>query len=50
MNPVNHILVVEDDDGLRTLIADALAQDGHRVSQVGDGDRPWSCSPAKASN
>ena len=39
MNPVNHILVVEDDDGLRTLIADALAQDGHRVSQVSDGDQ-----------
>ena len=37
MNPVNQILVVEDDSALRTLIADALRQDGHHVSQVGDG-------------
>lgn len=37
MNPLNQILVVEDDAILRALVADSLSGDGHQVTQVGNG-------------
>ena len=32
-----HVLVVDDDKNVRSVIADVLAADGHRVTQAGDG-------------
>ena len=32
-----HILIADDEDGLRRFIADALDTEGHRVTQVADG-------------
>lgn len=32
-----HVLVVDDDDGVRTFVADALADVGHQVAQAADG-------------
>jgi two-component system, NtrC family, response regulator AtoC len=33
-----NILVVDDEEGVRSFIADALAEDGHRVTQAADGE------------
>lgn len=34
-----HILVAEDDDEMRSLVAGALRDDGHDVTEAGDGGR-----------
>src|SRR5207237_8292939 len=34
-----HVLLVDDDPNVRRVIADVLAEDGHRVTQVADGPR-----------
>jgi DNA-binding response OmpR family regulator len=34
-----HILVAEDDDDMRSLVAGALRDDGHDVTEAGDGGR-----------
>lgn len=39
--PEAHLLVVEDDAEMRTLIARFLRQNGFRVTSVGDGDDMW---------
>ena len=37
----DHLLVVDDDPGLRELLADYLGRDGFRVSGVADGRGLW---------
>ena len=41
LDPEAHILVVEDDGEMRTLIAKALRQNGYRVTGVRDGREMW---------
>lgn len=38
MGPEGPVLVVEDDDSIRELLRDALAQEGLEVAVAGDGD------------
>ncbi len=33
-----HILIVDDEEGIRSFLAEALALDGHAVEQAGDGE------------
>ncbi|HVM94817.1 MAG TPA: sigma-54 dependent transcriptional regulator [Candidatus Acidoferrales bacterium] len=35
------ILVVDDEEGIRSFLAEALALDGHAVEQAGDGEEAW---------
>lgn len=37
ISPHGHLLLIDDDEGLRTLIAESLEMAGHRVSQAGNG-------------
>ena len=37
----DHLLIVDDDPGLREVLADYLGRDGYRVSGVGDGRGLW---------
>ena len=32
-----HILVIDDDDAIRSLLREALESEGHRVTEAGDG-------------
>jgi two-component system response regulator ChvI len=36
-----HVVIVEDEDGIRESVAYALERDGHRVSHHADGQRAW---------
>jgi CheY-like chemotaxis protein len=36
---MTHILVVDDDPGVRTVVSDALRQDGYQVDAVGNGQQ-----------
>jgi two-component system, OmpR family, response regulator len=49
MSPQDHILVVDDDSEIRTLLADYLQKNGYRVSAAGDGKAMWAalerCAP-----
>lgn len=40
-NPLNHILVVEDDDGIRNLNVEALERAGYLVDDAVDGAAAW---------
>ncbi len=40
-NPLNHILVVEDDDGIRNLNVEALERAGYQVDDAVDGAAAW---------
>ena len=51
----SHLLLVEDDHAIRTVLQDALQRDGHQVTSAQDGDeaqalpapaciRPAACS------
>jgi two-component system OmpR family response regulator len=42
MNAQDHILIVDDDREIRTLLADYLQKQGYRVSAVADGKALWS--------
>jgi len=42
MNAQDHILIVDDDREIRTLLADYLHKQGYRVSAVADGKALWS--------
>jgi len=42
MNAQDHILIVDDDREIRTLLADYLHKHGYRVSAVADGRALWS--------
>jgi two-component system OmpR family response regulator len=42
MNAQDHILIVDDDREIRTLLADYLHKQGYRVSAVADGRALWS--------
>src|SRR5262245_24245846 len=42
MNAQDHILIVDDDREIRTLLADYLHKHGYRVSAVADGRAMWS--------
>jgi two-component system response regulator FlrC len=35
---VPHILVVDDEEGVRSFLAEALADEGHTVAEAADGD------------
>ena len=37
----DHLLIVDDDPGLRELLADYLGRNGYRISGVGDGRGLW---------
>ncbi|MES1164988.1 MAG: response regulator [Verrucomicrobiota bacterium] len=37
VSPAARVLVVDDDDGVRTFVADALTDAGHEVTQAADG-------------
>lgn len=41
MTPPEHILVVDDDAEIRSLLGDYLRKNGYRVSAVGDGKGMW---------
>jgi len=41
MNAQDHILVVDDDFEIRTLLHDYLQKNGYRVTAVGDGNGMW---------
>src|SRR5512140_1246774 len=41
MNAQDHVLVVDDDLEIRTLLCDYLQKNGYRVSAVGDGKGMW---------
>ena len=40
------ILIAEDEEGLRSLVARALTQDGHEVMTANDGAEALDCSTA----
>ncbi len=41
MNAQDHVLVVDDDLEIRTLLRDYLQKNGYRVTAVGDGKGMW---------
>ena len=41
MNAQDHVLVVDDDLEIRTLLCDYLQKNGYRVTAVGDGKGMW---------
>ncbi len=42
MNPQDHILIVDDDREIRTLLGDYLQKHGYRTTAVADGKAMWS--------
>ena len=41
MNNPDHVLVVDDDLEIRSLLRDYLEKNGYRVTAVGDGKTMW---------
>ena len=48
MTAADHVLVVDDDAEIRTLLAEYLSRNGYRVSTVADGRGMWAALQGKA--
>jgi DNA-binding response OmpR family regulator len=41
------VLIADDEDSMRTLVARAIAMDGHETVTAEDGAKRWKSSPAR---